>query len=61
MHLLVLSAFRRPYEPAIWLHGEFGKSQCTFWCSVLSDEFANVGRIPSFESQCTFWCSVLSD
>ena len=35
MHLLVLSAFRReeigkPYAASI-------ASQCTFWCSVLSD------------------------
>ena len=36
-------------------------SQCTFWCSVLSDacnEPLCRGRI---KSQCTFWCSVLSD
>ena len=35
MHLLVLSAFRRvilhPNPPLT------SKSQCTFWCSVLSD------------------------
>ena len=37
-------------------------SQCTFWCSVLSDPFSG-GMLPSFgfQSQCTFWCSVLSD
>ena len=38
------------------------KSQCTFWCSVLSDKkggsrHENNKRL----SQCTFWCSVLSD
>ena len=35
MHLLVLSAFR----PAGWhSEGSFpSRSQCTFWCSVLSD------------------------
>ena len=37
-------------------------SQCTFWCSVLSD--AGVTRQTIYRwigSQCTFWCSVLSD
>ena len=38
------------------------ESQCTFWCSVLSD----LGHVEIFhnarlKSQCTFWCSVLSD
>ena len=38
-------------------------SQCTFWCSVLSD----LSSVPDgwskdrIVSQCTFWCSVLSD
>ena len=36
MHLLVLSAFRRKENPPV---GEcFRQSQCTFWCSVLSDK-----------------------
>ena len=36
-------------------------SQCTFWCSVLSDRNDHHGDRAPFESQCTFWCSVLSD
>ena len=42
-----------------WL--EF-RSQCTFWCSVLSDQVGDA-RQERLEapSQCTFWCSVLSD
>ena len=37
-------------------------SQCTFWCSVLSDEFVEQGiHQAPVVSQCTFWCSVLSD
>ena len=37
-------------------------SQCTFWCSVLSDVASRYGHRPSRPgSQCTFWCSVLSD
>ena len=37
-------------------------SQCTFWCSVLSDTaLHSVGAPPRLLSQCTFWCSVLSD
>ena len=37
-------------------------SQCTFWCSVLSDQKRrDMDSIQSIESQCTFWCSVLSD
>ena len=38
------------------------KSQCTFWCPVLSDRLARIMR-SGFDcrSQCTFWCSVLSD
>ena len=35
MHLLVLSAFRPALTPSCW-NGE-RRSQCTFWCSVLSD------------------------
>ena len=38
------------------------RSQCTFWCSVLSDGnlmCSNVAAVAG--SQCTFWCSVLSD
>ena len=37
-------------------------SQCTFWCSVLSDRATTqTDRSRLFRSQCTFWCSVLSD
>ena len=37
-------------------------SQCTFWCSVLSDRMTTSNSKPTAEqSQCTFWCSVLSD
>ena len=37
-------------------------SQCTFWCSVLSDPFGDIqSRAYVERSQCTFWCSVLSD
>ena len=59
MHLLVLSAFRRVFS-RISIAQTIG-SQCTFWCSVLSD-YRTVqicGRRD--KSQCTFWCSVLSD
>ena len=43
------------HATAIW-------SQCTFWCSVLSDT-AGVCAQSGVQvgSQCTFWCSVLSD
>ena len=59
MHLLVLSAFR-PLEDAVAAAPE-GLSQCTFWCSVLSDA-ANYDLLMQVGvSQCTFWCSVLSD
>ena len=38
------------------------ESQCTFWCSVLSDRRSGCGmRWRILGSQCTFWCSVLSD
>ena len=36
-------------------------SQCTFWCSVLSDDYLLPSLEDRDESQCTFWCSVLSD
>ena len=37
-------------------------SQCTFWCSVLSDYNSGLGNVTKHRgSQCTFWCSVLSD
>ena len=36
-------------------------SQCTFWCSVLSDRTARCFLTTMLRSQCTFWCSVLSD
>ena len=59
MHLLVLSAFRRA-KPST-SSGRRLRSQCTFWCSVLSDrKHAGISHL-SIESQCTFWCSVLSD
>ena len=59
MHLLVLSAFR-PGQGGL-RRGPRQQSQCTFWCSVLSDlrEAISTNRFPV--SQCTFWCSVLSD
>ncbi len=58
MHLLVLSAFR-PMRTGSTL--EEHASQCTFWCSVLSD--GAIAKVQTFDpkSQCTFWCSVLSD
>ena len=37
------------------------RSQCTFWCSVLSDLERRHGVRNVVASQCTFWCSVLSD
>ena len=60
MHLLVLSAFRHTTGAATT--PTFQLSQCTFWCSVLSDceAGANADVCP-VRSQCTFWCSVLSD
>ena len=60
MHLLVLSAFRLRVRCVCIAIDE--KSQCTFWCSVLSDtvpEGFDLGD--EYVSQCTFWCSVLSD
>ena len=36
-------------------------SQCTFWCSVLSDGDGVHSWGHGGGSQCTFWCSVLSD
>ena len=42
MHLLVLSAFRRDH--LVELAGLFPLSQCTFWCSVLSDELGRNRR-----------------
>ena len=60
MHLMVFSAFRHnKLQPDVVLWIE---SQCTFWCSVLSDHLCDQpqrGLRP--QSQCTFWCSVLSD
>ena len=61
MHLLVLSAFRLD---GLETRVASLVSQCTFWCSVLSDlkERAFSGTVLSpTMSQCTFWCSVLSD
>ena len=60
MHLLVLSAFRLIIA-ASGLAFLFS-SQCTFWCSVLSDaDGSGMWEAWSCMSQCTFWCSVLSD
>ena len=59
MHLLVLSAFRRKGRGAAPC--SLPASQCTFWCSVLSDGVASRCVRTSSRSQCTFWCSVLSD
>ena len=59
MHRLVLSAFRHyRHDPAV---NEYAESQCTVWCSVLSDLLSLTSRSSSFPFQCTFWCSVLSD
>ena len=58
MHLLVLSAFRQDGQP---FHKNGLASQCTFWCSVLSDRTGHRSVHPVDVSQCTFWCSVLSD
>ena len=59
MHLLVLSAFRLKMD-YIKNDTQFA-SQCTFWCSVLSDSMPRCVTPACFRSQCTFWCSVLSD
>ena len=58
MHLLVLSAFRLQSIPS---PTQTATSQCTFWCSVLSDQLTLKRRRRHNRSQCTFWCSVLSD
>ena len=60
MHLLVLSAFRLGgVERRVALSQG---SQCTFWCSVLSDKRTRRScHFCGLPSQCTFWCSVLSD
>ena len=42
-------------------YGATRQSQCTFWCSVLSDQMGKLLPEKAFKSQCTFWCSVLSD
>ena len=60
MHILVLSAFRRR-KPLSARSGCGMRSQCTFWCSVLSDGIHRTMNNPSSRSQCTFWRSVLSD
>ena len=58
MHLLVLSAFRQERLA----NQQFATvSQCTFWCSVLSDSRRRSRTTATCRSQCTFWCSVLSD
>ena len=51
-----------PTERQASLIDEARRSQCTFWCSVLSDR--PTGSFHANRrawSQCTFWCSVLSD
>ena len=49
MHLLVLSAFRRLRQ--LTHHALLVMSQCTFWCSVLSDRLLlRAGRSVSFVS-----------
>ena len=58
MHLLVLSAFRPERPSGV---GDVRESQCTFWCSVLSDLKRKNCWCFKCSSQCTFWCSVLSD
>ena len=51
--------FPTPCGPAMYVQSR--ESQCTFWCSVLSDPSSwRLARLKS-ASQCTFWCSVLSD
>ena len=59
MHLLVLSAFRR--ANGRFIEALESLSQCTFWCSVLSDRSTGESAGSANLSQCTFWCSVLSD
>ena len=59
MHLLVLSAFR--LEVSAREKASQQESQCTFWCSVLSDLKRLSCYLTLQASQCTFWCSVLSD
>ena len=59
MHLLVLSAFRPDTNKERMTR--LRKSQCTFWCSVLSDRQSGRACVHEPWSQCTFWCSVLSD
>ena len=60
MHLLVLSAFQQVKMTSN--DSSFTLSQCTFWCSVLSDTATeNTPSSTTCRSQCTFWCSVLSD
>ena len=60
MHLLVLSAFR--HVTVARNTSYVFVSQCTFWCSVLSDKAVGCAIADAKGvSQCTFWCSVLSD
>ena len=60
MYLLALSAFR--HYLVVEHRGVNVPSQCTFWCSVLSDlELSTRRDRPFNKSQCTFWRSVLSD
>ncbi len=51
-----------PTELIQWIREELlDGSQCTFWCSVLSDMTRDPSKPSHLRSQCTFWCSVLSD
>ena len=50
-----------PTRCCLTMSGPRPSSQCTFWCSVLSDKIKATPWIAQGMSQCTFWCSVLSD
>ena len=59
MHLLVPGAYRRLWRGA---SRRSGRSQCTFWCRVLTDSGGPMRSArPGSRSQCTFWCRVLTD
>ena len=60
MHLLVPGAYRRKTIVACG-HGRRARSQCTFWCRVLTDGELRCDGFGLVESQCTFWCRVLTD
>ena len=50
-----------PTLAAFYDDAHYLPSQCTFWCSVLSDRSEHRAPGARLRSQCTFWCSVLSD